>query len=213
MGRAYSNDLRERVVRAVIKGGLSRHQAAAQFGVGISTAINWVQRFHETGSVKPDRIGGYRPKKIAGPHREWLMQRCRKDFTVRGLVAELAERGLKVDYRTMWEFVHAEKLSYIARANAEVLRRDGLMWGMPARRPPLPERGLDEALGLSVGFGGIGLGADVLDAQVPASITKVEGFITTAVVGHDMGDGDAEAFVIGHGRLEERYGAFCLLVR
>jgi putative transposase len=112
MGRAYSDDLRERVVRAVIKGGLSRHQAAAQFGVGISTAINWVQRFHQTGSVKPDQIGGYRPKKIAGPHREWLIQRCRNDFTVRGLVAELAERGLKVDYRTMWEFVHAEKLSY-----------------------------------------------------------------------------------------------------
>ena len=40
MGRAYSNDLRERVVRAVTKGGLSRHQAAAQFGVAISTAIN-----------------------------------------------------------------------------------------------------------------------------------------------------------------------------
>jgi putative transposase len=84
MGRAYSNDLRERVVRAVIKGGLSRHQAAAQFGVGISTAINWVQRFLETGSVKPDQIGGYRPKKIAGPHREWLMQRCRKDFPCEG---------------------------------------------------------------------------------------------------------------------------------
>jgi len=74
--------------------GLSRHQAAAQFGVGISTAINWVQRFLETGSVKPDQIGGYRPKEIAGPHRDWLVQRCRKaDFTVRGLVAELAERG------------------------------------------------------------------------------------------------------------------------
>jgi putative transposase len=116
MGRPYSNDLRERVVRAVVKGGLSRHRAAAQFGVGISTAINWVQRFRQTGSVKPDQIGGYRPKKIAGAHREWLMQRCRKaDFTVRGLVAELAERGLKVDYRTMWEFVHAEKLSYKKR--------------------------------------------------------------------------------------------------
>src|ERR1700727_3040625 len=86
MGRPYSDDLRERVVKAVIKGGLSRHEAAAQFGVGISTAINWVRRFLETGSVKPDQIGGYRPKKIAGPHREWLMQRCRKDFTVRGLV-------------------------------------------------------------------------------------------------------------------------------
>ena len=116
MGRAYSNDLRERVVRAVVKGGLSCHQAAAQFGVAISTAINWVRRFRETGSVKPDQIGGYRPKKIAGAHRDWLVQRCWKaDFTVRGLVAELAERGLKVDYRTMWEFVHAEKLSYKKR--------------------------------------------------------------------------------------------------
>jgi putative transposase len=116
MGRPYSNDLRERVVKAVIKGGLSRHRAAAQFGVGISTAILWVQRFRRTGSVKPDKVGGYRPKKIAGAHHDWLVQRCRKaDFTVRGLVAELAERGLKVDYRTMWEFVHAEKLSYKKR--------------------------------------------------------------------------------------------------
>ena len=86
-------DLRERVVRAVVKGGLSRHQAAAQFGVAISTAINWVRRFRETGSVEPDQVGGYRPKKIARPHRDWLLQRCRKaDFTLRGLVAELAER-------------------------------------------------------------------------------------------------------------------------
>src|SRR6201984_2625289 len=36
----------------------------------------------------------------------------RADFTIRGLVAELAERGLKVDYRTVWEFVHAEKVSF-----------------------------------------------------------------------------------------------------
>src|SRR5258705_11177992 len=113
MGRAYSDDLRERVVRAVIKGGLSRHQAAAQFGVGISTAINWVQRFHQTGSVKPDQIGGYRPKKIAGPHRDWLGQRSRgTGFTLRGRVAEIAERGLKGDYRTMWGFLYAEKVSY-----------------------------------------------------------------------------------------------------
>ena len=96
MGRAYSNDLRERAVRAVIKCGLSRHQAAAQFGVAFSMAINWVRRFRETGSVEPDQIGGYRPKKIAGPHRDWLVQRCRKaDFTLRGLVAEFAECGLR----------------------------------------------------------------------------------------------------------------------
>jgi hypothetical protein len=34
------------------------------------------------------------------------------DFTLRGLVAELGERGLKVDYRLVWESVHAEKRSF-----------------------------------------------------------------------------------------------------
>jgi transposase len=29
---------------------------------------------------------------------------------LRGLVAELAGRGLKVDYRSVWEFVHTEEL-------------------------------------------------------------------------------------------------------
>src|SRR5947209_4781751 len=53
----------------------------------------------------------------------------------------------------------------------------------------------------------------MLDAEVPASIPKVESFVTTAVVSHDTGDGDTEAFVISHGRLEERYGAFRFLVR
>lgn len=116
MGRAYSTDLRTRVVAAVIHGGLSCHQAAAQFGVGISTAILWVQRFRRTGSVEPDKIGGYRPRKIAGTHEEWLVRRCREaDFTLRGLVAELGERGLKVDYRSVWEFVHREKLSHKKR--------------------------------------------------------------------------------------------------
>ena len=48
-----------------------------------------------------------------GEHRAWLLVRVKEgDFTIRGLVVELAERGLKVDYRTMWNFVHAEKLSF-----------------------------------------------------------------------------------------------------
>ena len=113
MAKPYSMDLRERVAAAVEQGGLSRRQAASQFGVGISTAINWVRRLRETGSVAPGQMGGHKPKKIQGEDRAWLLQRCQEqDFTLRGLVAELAARGLKVDYHTMWDFVHAEKLSY-----------------------------------------------------------------------------------------------------
>ena len=113
MGKPYSIDLRERVVAAVVTGGLSCNRAAKQFGVGISTAINWVKRLRETGNVAPGKMGGHKPKAISGEHAAWLSQRIRAgDFTLRGLVAELAGRGLKVDYRSVWEFVHAEKLSF-----------------------------------------------------------------------------------------------------
>ena len=113
MSKPYSIDLRERVVAAVLTGGMSCNRAAKQFGVGISTAINWVRRLRETGSVAPGKVGGYRPKAICGAHRLWLLRRIKDgDFTLRGLVAELAERGLKVDYRVVWKFVHDERLSF-----------------------------------------------------------------------------------------------------
>src|SRR3979411_939269 len=102
MGKPYSVDLRERVVAAVETGGMSRHRAAAQFGVGVSTVINRGRRLHERGGVEPGQMGGHKPKAIAGEHRAWLLQRAKeKDFTLRGLVAELAESGLKVDYRSV----------------------------------------------------------------------------------------------------------------
>jgi len=116
MAKAYSMDLRERVVEAVEHDGLSCNQAAARFGVAISTAIDWVNRYRRTGSLAPGQIGGHRPKKLVGRYREWLLQRCRNSgFTLRGLVAELAQRGLSVDYRVVWTFVHDEKLSYKKR--------------------------------------------------------------------------------------------------
>ena len=116
MARAYSIDFRERVVAAVERDGMSRHQAAAHFGVAVSPAVKWLQRVRTTGSVAPSQIGGYKPRAIAGVYRDWLIERCRNDaFTLRGLVKELAGRGLKVDYRSVWEFVHAEKLSYKKR--------------------------------------------------------------------------------------------------
>jgi putative transposase len=114
MPKPYSMDLRKRVVSAVETGDLSRREAAVRFGVAPSTAINWVRRFGETGSVTPGQMGGHKPKSIGGEDRTWLVARIRgeNDFTLRGLVAELAERGLKVDYRTVWSFVHDEKLSF-----------------------------------------------------------------------------------------------------
>ena len=114
MSKPYSMDLRQRVVAAVEDEEMSRHQAAVRFGVAVSTAIHWVRRHGSTGSVAPLKIGGYKLKTLRGEHAEWLIARCReKDFTISQLVEELlAVRGLKVDRHTVWDFVHAEGLSF-----------------------------------------------------------------------------------------------------
>jgi putative transposase len=141
MAAPYSLDLRERVVAAVERDGMSRNQAARHFGVAISTAITWVTLHRRSGSVAPGQMGGHKPRKIAGDHRAWLIQRCQSaDFTLRGLVAELSARDLKVDYRAVWEFVHAEKLSFkknSARQRAGSRRR------RPSARPVAALSGAD----------------------------------------------------------------------
>ena len=48
MARAYSQDLRDRVLDAALA-GLPARQAAVRFGVGIATAILWVRRARESG--------------------------------------------------------------------------------------------------------------------------------------------------------------------
>jgi putative transposase len=114
MTRPYSLDLRERVVAAVEQEGLSRHQAAARFGVAVSTVVHWVRRFRTTGGLAPGKIGGHKKRVLRGEHAEWLIARCReREFTISQLVEEiLAERALKVDRRQIWEFLHAEGLSF-----------------------------------------------------------------------------------------------------
>jgi putative transposase len=127
MARPYSDDLRERVVAAVLEGGLSCHRAAAQFDVAVSTAVNWVRRFRETGAVTPGQIGGHRPRTIQGEHEIWLAARLtERSFTLRGLVAELAERGLTADYWAIWTFVHEHGLTHKKRH-----------WSRPSRTAPM----------------------------------------------------------------------------
>ena len=77
MGKPYSVDLRERVASSVEDERLSRRRAAARLGVSYSAPIDWVKRHRQTGSPTAGRMGGHKPKKISGAHRDWLVQRCR----------------------------------------------------------------------------------------------------------------------------------------
>jgi transposase-like protein len=59
-GMALSDDLRERVVGAVVEGGMSRNAAAKRFGVSIASAVRWVARFRAKGEISPSATGGDR---------------------------------------------------------------------------------------------------------------------------------------------------------
>ena len=112
MAKPLSMDLRERAISRVEAGGSVR-AVAASLSISPSCVVKWSQRFRATGSVAPGKMGGHKPRILQGAHADWLRERIpHSDFTLRGLVAELAERGLKVDYRSVWTFVHEEKLSF-----------------------------------------------------------------------------------------------------
>jgi putative transposase len=117
MARPCSDDLRTRgVVAAVEVDGLSRREVARRFMVMPSTVAKWVQRLRRTGGVRRAKLGRTQPKKLSGPWRDWLMARCHSDdFTLRGLVGELAAQGLTVSYRPVWAFMHAEGLTHKKR--------------------------------------------------------------------------------------------------
>ena len=73
MTRALSNDLRERVVAAVV-GGESCRAVASRFGVAVSSVVKWSQRYRATGSVAPGKMGGHR-KRVLEPHRAFIVER------------------------------------------------------------------------------------------------------------------------------------------
>ena len=106
MAGAYSQDLRDRVIDAVVGGRMSRRGAAARFGVSLSSAIKWVQRLERTGSRRAARMGGYKRVKLE-PHREFLeaMRAEKPDITLQALCDRLlAERGVKADTSMMSRF-------------------------------------------------------------------------------------------------------------
>jgi transposase len=112
MTRALSNDLRERVVSAVVSGESSR-KVAARFGVAVSSVVKWSQRYRATGSVSPGKMGGHR-KRVLEPHRAFIVERINEtsNLTLHRLKDELAARGVTVSHNAVWQFLRREGLSF-----------------------------------------------------------------------------------------------------
>jgi transposase len=123
MTRPLSNDLRERVVAAVL-GGESCRSAATRFGVAVSSVVKWSQRYRATGSVAPGRMGGHR-KRVLEPHRAFIKERINQTphLTLHGLKDELAAHGVNVSHNAVWMFLRREGLRFKKTLFADVARR------------------------------------------------------------------------------------------
>jgi len=115
VGRAYSDDLRERVAAAVL-GGRSCRATAELFGVSVSSTVKWSQRRRATGSAAARPLGRQQPRSLA-PERAWLLERlaAKPDVTLRGLVAELGERGVVTSYGSVWRIVREAGVTFKKR--------------------------------------------------------------------------------------------------
>ena len=89
MARAYSQDLRDRVIDAALAGAPAR-QAAARFGIGDATAIVWVRRARQSGERTARKQGQPRRCKL-DPHRDYILGliTATPDLTISELLARL----------------------------------------------------------------------------------------------------------------------------
>jgi transposase len=112
MARAYSMDLRERVVAAV-EAGQSCRTVARNFMVSVASVVKWSQRQRTSGSPAPRPVGGRRPYAVAR-ERDWVLARIaeKPDLTLRALLLELKERGMVVSYYALWHFLQHEGVTF-----------------------------------------------------------------------------------------------------
>ena len=112
MSKSLSVDLRERVI-AVIDGGLSRRQAAARFGVSVSSAIRWHTLARRSGNATPKRQGGDRRSGRIEAQAAVILDAVakRSDITLAELRELLAGRGVSVGIATLWRFFARRKIT------------------------------------------------------------------------------------------------------
>ena len=154
MPEPYSDDLRERVIEAV-EAGASRREAAESFNLCPSSAVKWLQRWHDTGSAKAKPTGGSTSPLEAHAERLLALVAEQPDLTLDEIVAAMRKRQIRGSRTTVWRFfarhdftfkksLHAaeqQRPAWPSHAdaggeNSSCLTRPG--WYLSTKLPPAP---------------------------------------------------------------------------
>lgn len=113
MGAPLSKDLRIRVIQAVEEGS-SRRQAAARFGVSVSSAIRWVGDWRRSGRTAARPQGGDQRSGRIEAEADFLLAQIAQtpDVTLAELQTMLGERGVSVGIGTVWRFFDRREVSF-----------------------------------------------------------------------------------------------------
>jgi transposase len=116
--RPYSDDLRGLVVGEVAAGA-SRRSAAVRFKVSASSAIRWVERHAETGSVSARKTR--KPRSPLEPHASWLLDLIAQepDLTLAEIERRLlARHGVRSSDSAIDRFFKRHKISFKKKESA-----------------------------------------------------------------------------------------------
>jgi transposase len=116
--RAYSDDLRGRVV-AEVAAGASRRSAARRFKVSASSAVRWVDHHAETGSLSSRRKR--KPRSPLEEHASWLLELIAQepDLTLAEIEQRLlAQRGVRTTDSSIDRFFKRHKVSFKKKESA-----------------------------------------------------------------------------------------------
>jgi len=114
--RAYSRDLREKVIEAV-KNGTGVIEVARLFGLSRSTVWNYTKRQREKGEVYYKQQGGYRKSKLEGHKKRvigWINEK--PGITLHQILEKLGEEcQVKIGVGTL--HYHLIKMGYSFKKN------------------------------------------------------------------------------------------------
>src|SRR5215813_8629373 len=131
--KAYSCDLRERVIEAVAAGA-SRREAAERFEVSAASAVKWVQRWRDDNSAAAKPRGG-----SVSPLEEFTTEILaviaeHPDLTLVETLAELRKRRIRTSRSALWRFLDRHNITLkthlgqrppVGVETADVYPRDG----------------------------------------------------------------------------------------
>src|ERR1700726_2595122 len=112
MARPYSQDLRERMMWAVLS-GRARHEVARMFDVSASCVIKLMQRVDATGDCQPRKFGGHKRYALAEHEDKVRALFAEKpDLTITELWQKITAHGIKTGRSAVARFLLHLQLTF-----------------------------------------------------------------------------------------------------